>query len=62
MSASKTSGEMRKPETPGDARKAPRKPYVSPKLQVYGSVAKLTRGGNGSGGDGGLVGMRKGCL
>ena len=33
--------------------KAARKPYAPPKLQCYGSVAKLTRGGNGTGGDGG---------
>jgi hypothetical protein len=46
----------------GGARRAPRKPYVSPKLQVYGSVAKLTRGGAGTGADGGTVGMQMVCL
>jgi hypothetical protein len=46
----------------GSALRAPRKPYVSPKLQVYGSVAKLTRGGNGTGQDGGTAGMQMVCL
>ena len=46
----------------GSSRRAPRKPYVSPKLQMYGSVAKLTRTGNGTGADGGAVGMTMVCL
>lgn len=31
--------------------------YSSPALKVYGSVSNLTRGGNGTGTDGGPVGM-----
>ena len=41
-----------------DARKA----YAPPSLVVYGSIAKLTQDGNGSGTDGGPVGMQKMCL
>ena len=34
--------------------------YQSPSLTVYGSVVELTKGGNGSGGDGsGVAGMSK---
>lgn len=33
--------------------KKPRLPYESPHLVEYGSVAKLTQSGAGSGGDGG---------
>jgi hypothetical protein len=36
--------------------------YVRPSLVVYGSIAKLTQNGTGSGQDGGPVGMNKVCL
>jgi len=44
------------------SRKAARKPYAPPKLQLYGSVAKLTRNGNGTGADGGAGTMMMVCL
>ncbi|CAH2406597.1 tail fiber domain-containing protein [Mesorhizobium ventifaucium] len=31
--------------------------YSTPALQIYGSVSAITRGGNGSGLDGGMAGM-----
>jgi hypothetical protein len=40
-----------------------KKIYSSPDLIEYGSVAKLTQSGNGSGADGGLIpGMQMVCL
>lgn len=42
----------------GQARKA----YLAPRLVEYGSIAKLTQNGNGSGADGGSAGMRMVCL
>jgi len=42
--------------------KVAKKPYVSPRLSEYGNVEKLTRGGNGSGADGGPAGMSMVCL
>jgi hypothetical protein len=40
-----------------------RKAYHPPRLQCYGSVAKLTQSGNGTGTDGGATaGMRMQCL
>jgi hypothetical protein len=37
-------------------------PYQRPELTVYGDVGKLTQNGNGSGTDGGSVGMSMMCL
>ena len=40
-----------------------KKPYSGPMLTEYGSVAKLTQGGQGTGTDGGIVeGMMMQCL
>lgn len=39
-----------------------RRAYVQPSLVMYGSIAKLTQTGNGSGLDGGGVGMTMVCL
>jgi len=40
-----------------------KKPYVTPCLVEYGSVAKLTQNGNGTGADGGMTaGMMMMCL
>jgi hypothetical protein len=39
-----------------------KKTYSSPSLMEYGSIAKLTQGGNGSGADGGPAGMSMVCL
>lgn len=36
--------------------------YISPTLVEYGSVAKLTQNGSGSGTDGGGAGMMMVCL
>lgn len=36
--------------------------YARPSLVTYGSIAKLTQGGAGSGGDGGSAGMSMVCL
>jgi len=51
----------RAPENPGApsvqlGARAPRRSYVSPKLQYLGTVAELTFGAGGSQGDGGTVG------
>jgi len=42
--------------------KVTKKTYASPQLTEYGNVEKLTRGGTGSGADGGPAGMSMGCL
>jgi hypothetical protein len=42
--------------TPGKAPPAEKSAYQTPKLVVYGSLAKLTQNGNGSGDDGGAIG------
>ena len=50
---------MENPEGAGGTRKT----YVQPSLVAYGSIAKLTQEGEGSGGDGsGMPGMTKQCL
>jgi hypothetical protein len=52
-------------QSSGDAPEAKRqrKQYQPPRLQAYGSVAKLTRKGNGTGVDGsGSPGMEMNCL
>jgi hypothetical protein len=54
-------------EKSGDAsqiqRKDVKKPYTSPRFSAYGSVAKLTQTGTGSGTDGGgQAGMMMVCL
>ena len=41
---------------------AAKKPYTTPQLVDYGSIAKLTQGGNGTGADGGPPGMSMVCL
>lgn len=38
-----------------------KKQYISPKLKIFGTVAKLTLGGGGGTNDGGGV-MTKACL
>jgi hypothetical protein len=49
-------------QTPANAPTA-KKPYTTPQLLDYGSIAKLTQTGNGTGADGGLIaGMRMVCL
>jgi len=45
-----------------DKRAGVKKTYVLPSLIEYGSVAKLTQTGSGSGGDGGTGAMRMVCL
>jgi hypothetical protein len=40
----------------------PKKRYVPPSLIEYGSIEKLTQTGNGTGTDGGSVGMQMVCL
>lgn len=40
----------------------PKKAYQEPSLLRYGSIAKLTQNGTGSGADGGSVGKNKMCL
>jgi hypothetical protein len=62
MSDSKSVKDMNTPPATGVSRGAPRKPYAPPKLQVYGSVAKLTRGGTGTGQDGSTTTMKMVCL
>jgi hypothetical protein len=56
----------KKPATPPDGRPASRakKPYRAPRLTEYGSVAKLTQGGNGTLPDdgSGIANMMKTCL
>jgi len=47
----KTEQEIR--ANPEGTLKVAKKPYVSPQLTEYGNVEKLTRGGQGSGTDGG---------
>jgi hypothetical protein len=42
----------------GQAKKA----YIAPSLVEYGSIEKLTQTGNGTGTDGGSVGMQMVCL
>jgi len=42
--------------------KVTKKTYASPQLTEYGNVEKLTRGGTGSGADGGPAGMSMSCL
>lgn len=39
-----------------------KKAYVAPSLVEYGSIEKLTQNGNGTGADGGSVGMQMVCL
>ncbi|RPH81972.1 MAG: lasso RiPP family leader peptide-containing protein [Nitrospiraceae bacterium] len=46
--------EQDKPQAPLDM--TAKKPYVTPCLVEYGSVAKLTQGGAGSVTDGGMMG------
>ena len=42
---------------------AAKKPYSTPQLVDYGSIAKLTQTGNGTGADGGgIPGMTMVCL
>jgi len=53
---------MKVTEPQQDGRKS-KKSYASPRLVEYGSIAKLTQSGAGSGADGGLVaGMMMTCL
>ena len=39
-----------------------KKAYIAPNLVEYGSIEKLTQNGNGTGADGGPVGMQMVCL
>jgi hypothetical protein len=50
-----------KPREAGDAGNGPR-PYRSPTLTCYGSVAKLTQGTNTVNNDGAMGGMMMMCL
>jgi hypothetical protein len=43
-------------------RQEAKKGYVPPRLREYGSIAKLTQNGNGSGNDGGTGTMMMVCL
>lgn len=44
-----------RPVDAGTSIKRELKPYSPPRLQIYGSVAKLTQSGTGTGADGGLI-------
>jgi hypothetical protein len=46
----------------GDSQKGIRRPYRSPILTCYGSVAKLTQGTNTVNNDGAMGGMMMVCL
>jgi hypothetical protein len=50
------------PREAGDAGKERRRPYRSPTLTCYGSVAKLTQGTRTVGNDGAMGGMMMMCL
>jgi hypothetical protein len=48
---------------PRKSERKKKQAYVPPRLVEYGSIAKLTQSGNGSGADGGLTaGMMMTCL
>ncbi|MBA2506063.1 MAG: hypothetical protein H0V29_08980 [Thermoleophilaceae bacterium] len=48
---------------PAESGAAPKKSYGKPTLVAYGSIGKLTQGGEGSGADGGgTPGMTMVCL
>ena len=54
---------MTKRDDPPPKQENIRKPYSPPTLVEYGNIAKLTQSGQGSAGDGGLIGgMMMMCL
>jgi hypothetical protein len=56
-------GEEKQPLNPVVPRSGTKSMYLSPSLVEYGSVAKLTQNGQGSGADGGATaGMMMVCL
>jgi len=49
-------------EKSNEVRGVMKKVYARPSLVEYGSIAKLTQSGSGSGADGGAIGMSMVCL